>query len=331
MRSHKPAHKRKHPDVPAQPSLLPAVAPAGIVELLQVQKIRGEELLKGEFLSIEDVRYWNLFTKEILTKAFGAQQEYIEAVIYAGEQKPYSAYEPESSLEKMRRQNFEIALARLETCMKKLNQESSDKEPAPEEDPEEHEGVEDDEGEAAESGDEEEEEEEMKSPPEKKEAKADPGRAPGHAEKSGRPKVFVLPGPDEQKKAEMTKFLKNLGLEPVLRPEEPADGSWMEDLGRDSEFSFAVAILSADGNSRPGQGLPNARPRPGQRLIFELGILVGRFKRGLFCVLHDDGMELPSESPPGVFMPWDAAGLWKLLVARAMKMANLEVDLNKAL
>lgn len=329
MRSHRVAHKRKHDDVPAQPAILPAVAPAGIIELLQVQKNRGEELLKGEFLSIEDVRYWNLFTKEILTKAFGAQPGYIEAVLYAGEQKPYSAYEPESSLEKKRRQNFEIALERLETCMKKLNPESSDKDPTPQDEPEDEDGVEIEEGEEAENEDGRDDEEEMKVPPGRKESKPDPAKSPGRAETTGRPKVFVLPGPDEHKKSELTKFLENLGLEPVLRPEEPADESWMENLGRDSEYAFAVAVLTAEG-SRLGHALPGGRPPSAQRLAFEAGFLVGSFKRGLICVLHEDGMELPFDSLKRAFLPWDAAGLWKLLVARAMKMASVEVDLNKA-
>ena len=142
MHKETPGFKRKRVEVPPQPPTLPAVSPGGILELLVVQKNRAEELLKSDFLSIEDVRYWNLFTKEILTKAFGEQPEYINAVIYAGEEKPYSAFEPESNLEKMRRRNFEIALKRLGACMRKLNPESSKADPPEEEemdDPEEDE------------------------------------------------------------------------------------------------------------------------------------------------------------------------------------------------
>jgi hypothetical protein len=75
--------KRKHPEVPPQPSILPGVSPGGILELLLVQKKRGEELLKSDFLSIENVSYWNLFTKEILTKAFGTQPECVFRTIPA--------------------------------------------------------------------------------------------------------------------------------------------------------------------------------------------------------------------------------------------------------
>jgi predicted nucleotide-binding protein len=331
MHQNKLTPKKKRAEVPPQPSILPTVSLGGIVELMLVQKKRGEELLKRDFLSIEDVRYWNLFTKEILTKAFGVQPEYIEAVIYAGEQKPYSAYEPESSLEKMRRRNFEIALKRLETCMERLNQGSPKPELDEGKEPGDPEEAENDPPESAEGEEEEDDEEKIKLPPEKKEVKVEISRGAEDAEKSGCRKVVILPGPDEEKKIEVTNFLKNLDLEPVLLPEQPEEGNWMEEWGRDSEVAFALAVLCADENGRPGQKHQDPKPRPGQKLVFELGFLVGRLKRGLVCALHEEGLELPSEHPAGVFIPWDAAGLWKLLVARAMKMANLDIDLNKAL
>jgi Predicted nucleotide-binding protein containing TIR-like domain len=328
MHKDKPGSKKKRVEVPPQPPVLPAVSPGGILELLLVQKKRAEELLKSDFLSIEDVRYWNLFTKEILIKAFGARPEYIEAVIYAGEQKPYSAYEPESSLEKMRRRNFEIALKRLGACMKQLNPESSKADPAEDEEPDDLEEAEDD---SPEEGEEEEnDEEEIKLPPEKKEGGVDTSRGAERAGKSRR-KVFILPGLDEGKKKEITNFLKNMELEPVLPPENPQEMNWMEDLGRGSEVAFALAVLCGDGSGRPEQDHSDAKPRLGQKLAFELGFVAGRLKPGLICVLYEEGFDLPVHLPAGLFLPWDAAGLWKLLVARAMKMANVDVDLNKAL
>jgi predicted nucleotide-binding protein len=319
--------KRKHPEVPPQPSILPGVSAGGILELLLVQKKRGEELLKSDFLSIEDVNYWNLFTTEILTKAFGTQPEYIEAVIYPGKQKPYPVYEPESILEKMRRRNFEIALKRLGTCMKQLNPESSKAEPAKNEEIDDPEEAEYD---SPERGEEEEnDEKEMKLPAEKKEGGVDTSRGAEGAGKSRR-KVFILPGLDESKKGEIMKFLKNLDLEPVLPLENPQEMNWMEELGRGSEVAFALAVL-CDGNGRPGQDHSEARPGLGQKLAFQLGFVAGRLKSGLVCVLHEQGFDLPTQVSAGLFIPWDAAGLWKLIIARAMKMANLDVDLNKAL
>jgi hypothetical protein len=40
---------------------------------------------------------------------------------------------------------------------------------------------------------------------------------------------------------------------------------------------------------------------------------------------------MPSDYKGAVFIPLDAGGIWKLLIARAMKTANLDVDLNKAI
>ena len=143
--------------------------------------------------------------------------------------------------------------------------------------------------------------------------------------------MFILPGLDESKKEEIMKFLKNLDLEPVLPLENPQEMNGMEELGRGSEVAFALAVLCADGNGRPGQDHSDARPRLGQKLAFQLGFMVGRLKSGLVCVLYEEGVDLPTQLSAGLFIPWDAAGLWKLMVAPAMKMANLDVDLNKAL
>ena len=164
-------------------------------------------------------------------------------------------------------------------------------------------------------------------PPEKKEARLDAAERPGKS----RRKVFILPGVDESKRKEITKFLKNMDLEPVLPPENPRETNWMEELGRASEVAFALAVLCADGSTRPEQDHAEPKPRLGQKLAFELGFVAGRLKPGTLCVLYEQGFELPAHIPVGLFLPWDEAGLWKLLVARAMKMANLDVDLNKAL
>ena len=104
----------------SQPPFLPTVSPEEIIELLKVQRAKGEELLKNSTLSPEDLLNWNLFTKEILAKAFGPSREYVDLILYSGDDKPLSAYEPESNMEKMRRKNLQMAMQGMEKFMEQL-------------------------------------------------------------------------------------------------------------------------------------------------------------------------------------------------------------------
>jgi predicted nucleotide-binding protein len=97
-----------------------------------------------------------------------------------------------------------------------------------------------------------------------------------------------------------------------------------------ADVGFAIIILTGDDYGYPKGKPEESKPRPRQNVVFELGFLMGRFERHCVCALHEEDLELPSEYQGAVFIPYDAGGLWKLLMARTMKMANVPIDLNKA-
>jgi predicted nucleotide-binding protein len=306
------------------PVLLPAASSEEIIELLKVQKAKGEELLKNDSLSPGDLQYWNLFTKEILTKAFGPSREYIDSILHAAENKPLSAYEPESNLAKMRRNNFQITLKMLGDCMEWVQHPDLLKtEPMGEEEkalPAEPAVVEE-------------------KPKEPKESAVPAGitiEAAGpkveSMEKSKDRKVLIVPGQDEEKRAALEAFLENLDLEPFL-PEGPVDpgASPFAKLERYGEVPFGIILLTADDYGYPKGSPEMAKPRPSQKVVLELGFLMGRLKPEQVCALCEEGLDLPAEFKAGTVIPYDAGGLWKLLVARAMKMAGVDIDLNRAI
>jgi predicted nucleotide-binding protein len=315
----------------ARPVLLPTASSEEIIELLKVQRAKGEELLKNDSLSPGDLQYWNLFTKEILTKAFGPSREYIESILYAGENKPYSAYEPESNMAKMRRNNIQITLKMLEDCMEwvqhpdPLKPESmgGEEKALPEESP----------AMPAEPAVVEEK------PKESKESVAPAGVTLGEAgpkvenmEKSKDRKILIVPGRDKEKKAALAAFLEKLELEPFIAegPAEPG-ASPFADLEQYGEVPFAVILLTGDDYGYPKGSPENAKPRPSQNVVLELGFLMGRLKTEQVCALCEEGLDLPSEFKGRFLIPYDAGGLWKLLIARAMKMAGVDIDLNRAI
>jgi len=326
IQSEKPGAK-KHSEAPAKPPILPMAPAKEILELLKLQKGNGEELFRSKRLSPQDVQGWNSYTKEILTKAFGPSPEYIDSIIYAGEQKPHTAYEPESILEKERRRNFEITLSMLEKCIDQLTSELSKSKP-----------VLKDEGAKRESPN-------SVIPPSVDEEEKDLARAieteitkleitPGaeSMEKSNNRKVFIINGRDEEKMKTVAHFLKNLDLEPVVSHEQPGQGiNFIKKFEQDSDAVFAITLLTSDDYGYPKGKAEHPQPRPQQNVIFELGFLIGRLRQNLVCALYEEGLDFPSEYQGVIFIPYDAGGMWKLLVARNMKLANVDVDLNKAI
>jgi len=315
--------------------LLPTVSAKEIVELLQVQKAKGEELLKNSALSPGDLQYWNLFTKEIFTRAFGPRLEYIDSILYSGGNKPLSAYEPESNLEKMRRTNFQTTLKNLDNCLEQLLAKGSiqaislqeESPPPPEEKPKIPKEI-------SKNGGKKDLVKELTvdltvhedSPP------AAAGKKVARMTKSKERKVLIIHGRDEEKRTMIAGFLKKMDLEPFL-PDDAADQgmSLLEKYKQYEDAVFAITLLTADDMGYP-QGEPEEpKPRPRQNVIFELGFLMGRLEPNLVCALYEEGLDLPSEFKGSVLIPYDAGGVWKLLVARALKVANVDVDLNKAI
>lgn len=321
---------KERPKPSSHPPVLPNVSPQEIMALLELQKNKGEELLKKNLIQPGDVRSWNLSTQEILVKAFGSNSAYIDSIIHPGDHKPYPAYEPESSLEKQRRKNLQTALSLLKDCMEHLqNYHPEVPEPQPsaqEKNPEPKEKakitvdlvvV---------------EKKKEPTPGENKDIQPEVSKKEKTMEKTSIPKVFAITGKDEKKKAAVASFLTNLGVEPVIPQEENGHKTnLVEKLGKTSEVAFAIILLVGDEVGYPKEKPEESRPRANQKVIFELGFLMGRLPQNQVCALYEEGLDLPAEYQGNVFIPFDGGGIWKLLTARAMKMAHVDIDMNKAI
>jgi len=62
-----------------------------------------------------------------------------------------------------------------------------------------------------------------------------------------------------------------------------------------------------------------------------LGYFIGKLGRRLVAVLYEDGVELPSDYLGVAYIPLDAPGAWRLNLARELRAAALQIDLNNAI
>lgn len=154
-----------------------------------------------------------------------------------------------------------------------------------------------------------------------------PGRP--KMERLGR-KVFLVHGRNERWLHEVARFLETLQLEVIVLHEQPNAGRTIIEKFEDySDVSFAVVLLTGDDRG----GLANQttdewKLRARQNVILELGFFLGALGRQSVCVLFDPNVEMPSDYSGVVFVPLREDAAWHLPLAREIKAAGLEIDLN---
>jgi len=147
---------------------------------------------------------------------------------------------------------------------------------------------------------------------------------------SARAQVFIIHGHNTSLKESVARFLKGLGLEPIILHEQPNRGATIiEKFEVHSDVAFAVALLTGDDEGKAAGGdVLNRRAR--QNVLFEFGFFVGKLGRQRVCALVETGLEIPSDYQGVVYIPADPSGRWKMELVRELKAAGLEVDANRA-
>lgn len=146
-------------------------------------------------------------------------------------------------------------------------------------------------------------------------------------------KVFLVHGHDESAREGTARFLEKLGLEPIILNEQPNAGrTIIEKVERYAEVAFAVVLLTPDDiGAVHGNPQHDLKPRARQNVILELGYFLGRLGRTHVAALIKGDVEKPSDYDGVVYLDLDPAGAWKLQLARELKTAGLNVDLNDAI
>lgn len=159
--------------------------------------------------------------------------------------------------------------------------------------------------------------------------------APRARSKTSR-RIFIVHGRDEQMKAVVARFVDHCGLDPVILHEQADKGRTIIEKFEEAsdDVAFAIVLLSPDdvgALKSEGGDEPQLQGRARQNVILELGFFVGVLGRSRVMALKKGDLELPSDYAGVIYTPFDAADGWKLQLARELKAAGLEVDMNKAL
>lgn len=143
-------------------------------------------------------------------------------------------------------------------------------------------------------------------------------------------KIFVVHGHDEAANESVARFLAKLDLEPVILHEQTNEGKTVIEKfeHHSNDVGFAVVLLTPDdvGSVKTNQEI--LHPRARQNVIFELGYFFAKLGRKNVCALYKD-IELPSDFSGVLYISMAAGGVWKYQLAKEMKQAGLDVDMNK--
>ncbi|MPW31904.1 DNA-binding protein [Agarivorans sp. B2Z047] len=144
-------------------------------------------------------------------------------------------------------------------------------------------------------------------------------------------KVFIIHDHDNLEKLEVSNFIKKLGFEPIILHEQSSGGATIiEKIENYSNVGFGIVLYTPyDVGAKKEELKLSSRAR--QNVVFEHGYLIGKLKRDNVCALVKGGVEPPNDISGVVYVTHDVNGTWKLNLAKELRKAGYEVDMNKSI
>ncbi len=144
------------------------------------------------------------------------------------------------------------------------------------------------------------------------------------------PKIFLVHGQDDEATIKVARLLEKLSLQPILLKENVSSNlTIIEKIEEYSNVGFGVVLYTPCdiGGKQKEQLELKARPR--QNVIFEHGYLIGKIGRKKVSLLKKGEVEIPNDVSGLIYTKMDLAGAWKYQLAKEIKQAGYDIDLNK--
>lgn len=142
--------------------------------------------------------------------------------------------------------------------------------------------------------------------------------------------VFIIHGHDEGAKEAVARFIKKIGLNPIILHEKPSKGRTLIEkiLDHSETVDFAIALLTPDDSGYSKQTPKVKEHRARQNVIFELGLFIGILGRSNVAALYKEGVEKPSDYDGVGYILFDSRGGWLIDLAKELMEVFPFIDLN---
>lgn len=141
--------------------------------------------------------------------------------------------------------------------------------------------------------------------------------------------VFIVHGRDEGPREAVANVLTSLGLVPIILNQKANKGmSVIEKIEAYADVGYAVVLLTPDDVGSLNGEVQQARAR--QNVIMELGYFIGKLGRSRVSAFIKGDLEIPTDWAGIINERYDDLnGAWKFLLARELKAAEYDIDLNR--
>lgn len=142
-------------------------------------------------------------------------------------------------------------------------------------------------------------------------------------------KVFIVHGRDNEAKFEVSRFIENLGLEPIILHEQASRGKTIiekiEHYANDADFAIILYTPCDNGQGRhESDTAPKNRAR--QNVIFEHGYLMSKLGRENVCALVKGDIETPNDISGVVYIDLDRYEGWKRAVSKELESCGYTIN-----
>ena len=151
--------------------------------------------------------------------------------------------------------------------------------------------------------------------------------APTSMDKS---KVFIVHGHDELAQTETARFIEKLNLKPIILHEQASSGNTIiEKIEENSNVGYGVVLYTpCDVGSKKGDEKDNLQNRARQNVVFKHGYLIAKLGRRNVSALVKDKLEIPNDISGVVYIPMDSHKAWQVGLAKELRHAGYDIDMN---
>lgn len=143
-------------------------------------------------------------------------------------------------------------------------------------------------------------------------------------------KVFIVHGHDDAAKIKTARFVEQLDYKAIILHEQASSGrTIIEKIEQFTDVGFAVVLYTPDDIGNAKDNADDLQLRARQNVVFEHGFLIGKLGRDRVVALVDGTIELPNDISGVVYIKMDEANAWHLQLAKEMKQAGFNIDMNK--
>ena len=145
-------------------------------------------------------------------------------------------------------------------------------------------------------------------------------------------KIFIVHGKDNELKETVARFIEQIDFSPIILHEQSNKGKTIIEKFEDcSDVGFAVVLMTPDDIGYNTQTPDEKKSRARQNVVFELGYFIGKLGRTRVAAIVKGDIEIPTDISGIVYIGVDGGGAWKFALAKEIKAAGYNIDLNKVI